>query len=266
MENIIVTKEIIIAKGEFVAILAPSGSGKTVFMDKLRTFASVCGQDLSKLDSDKLAVFRREKMGYISREFRFLEHSTVKENIALPLVLGGKPAKETNEIVEGMMDFFGIDYLSAKMPSELSNEDKQRVSAARAMVVNPVICFADEPTGNLDSASTANIMEMLSIMNADGGITILLATHDSVVASYARRVLIMEDGEFIAEIACEGHRREFLAQILDLQFDLYAPDKPVSHIPERQQTLFDMESLKEITDDIQIDDIPQDNVEEPEVE
>lgn len=210
-----------VEKGEFVGLFGPSGSGKTALLNVISGIenptggmAYVDGRDITKMARDELVLFRRQKIGYIFKDFNLLDSLTVKENIALPLTLEGKPTSEINEIVEGMMDFFGIEELAEIPPNYLTGEQKQRVSAARAMVVNPVVCYANEPTGHLDSAASANIMEMLTVMNANSGTTILMATNDAVTASYCKRVIFINDGIITAELKRTGTRQEFLSQIL----------------------------------------------------
>jgi len=216
---------IAVAKGEFVGIVGPSGSGKTTLLNILSGMdtatsgaAYIDGQDITNMAGDELVMFRRQKIGCIFRDFNLIDSLTVRENIALPLALNKKTAAEIEEIVEGMMDFFGIEQLAHAMPHAICGEQKQRVSAVRAMVVNPVVCYADEPTGRLNSHAAANVMEMLTLMNSDNDTTILMATHDALVASYCTRVVFLLDGKITGEISRRGSRQDFLDEILDFQF------------------------------------------------
>jgi len=225
-ETIFDNLNLTMAKGEFVAILGASGSGKSTLLNILTGMdnatsgaAYIDGRDVTKMPQDEVVLFRRQKTGTVSRESNLIDSLSVRENIALPLILDGKTPVEISEIVDGMLDFLGIEDLASMEVDALSNEQKQRVSIARTLVVNPVICFADEPTGNLDSSATENIMEMLALINSDSEITILLVTHDAFVASYSKRVILMADGKITMELLREGSRVEFLKKILSAQFD-----------------------------------------------
>ena len=168
--------DLTVAKGEFVGIFGPSGCGKTTLFNILTGLdyatsgaAYIDGRDMTKMLKNEIAPFRRQKVGTLFRDIRLIDGLTVKENISFPLILNGKTPKEMNEIVEGMMDFLGIEGLSNKAISDITQEEMQQVSAARALVVNPMILLADEPTGDLDSTSVANFMEMLMVMTEPAG-------------------------------------------------------------------------------------------------
>ena len=226
--NVLDGVDLVIEKGEFVAMLGPSSGGKTALLNILTGLedatsgnAYIDGKDITTMAKEELIDFRRQKTGYIFREVNLIDSLSARENIALPLIVDGKKPAEIEEIIDGMMDFLGIESLGQKEIAELTGEEKQLVSAARALVVNPLICFADEPTGGLDSNSSANIMEMLEIMNANSETTILLATHDALVASYASRVVFMIDGKIILDISREeSSRSDFLGRILSAQFEM----------------------------------------------
>lgn len=211
-----------VASGEFIGIMGPSGSGKTTLLNLLSgvdsaTSGSISldGKDMTKMKRDELALFRRQKIGYIFQDFNLLDSLSVKENIALPLILDKISPKQIEAKVEKMLDFFGIADLANKAPYNISGGQKQRVAAARALVVNPTVCYADEPTGNLDSKSSTNIMEMFTQMNAQGGATILMVTHDAFAASYAKRIIFIKDGKITLQINRGGDRREFFDKILE---------------------------------------------------
>jgi len=211
-----------VAKGEFIGIMGPSGSGKTTLLNVLSGVDSATsgtisleGKDITKMKRDELALFRRQKIGYIFQDFNLLDSLSVKENIALPLILDKVAPKQIEAIVTKLLDFFDIADLANKAPYNISGGQKQRVAAARALVVDPAVCYADEPTGNLDSKSSASIMEMLTKMNEQQGATILMVTHDAFAASYAKRIIFIEDGKITLQIIRGGGRKEFYDKILE---------------------------------------------------
>jgi len=211
-----------VSSGEFIGIMGPSGSGKTTLLNILSGIDSasggetyIDGKDISKIKRDELALFRRQKIGYIFQDFNLLDSLTVKENIALPLILDRHEPKAIEEATKKIMDFFGIADLANKAPFNISGGQKQRVAAARALVINPAVCYADEPTGNLDSKSSASIMEMLTAMNEDRGATILMVTHDAFAASYCKRIIFINDGKITLQLNRAGERHEFFDKILE---------------------------------------------------
>jgi len=221
---IVSTKIFKVNKGESVALLDFSNA-EAVLLNLLNgkePNVTIEGQDLSQMDDDQLALFRRQKTGYISRDFKYLPNLDIKQNIALPLALNGNTEKETAQTVEGIMELFGIHSLANSPIESLTEEEKQRISAARAMTTNPVICLADQPT--------ENTMETLSILNAESGTTVLISTCDALIASFCTRVIYIKNGEFLAEVTPSGSRAEFFKEILDMQFELFstkfAVDKP----------------------------------------
>lgn len=214
--------DLAVSSGEFIGIMGPSGSGKTTLLNLLSGVDSVTsgqifieGKDITKMKRDELALFRRRKVGYLFQDFNLLDSLSVKENIALPLILDKHEPRQIEATVSKLLDFFGIADLAGKAPYNISGGQKQRVAAARALVVNPAVCYADEPTGNLDSKSSANIMEMLTQMNGCGGATIVMVTHDAFAASYAKRIIFINDGKITLQINRGGDRREFYDKILE---------------------------------------------------
>lgn len=210
-------------KGEFIGIMGSSGSGKTTLLNLLSGIdhvtsgeAMIEGRDITKMNRDELALFRRQKMGYIFQDFNLLDGLTVKENIALPLILDKRDPREIAILVDKFLDFLGINELANKAPYHISGGQKQRVAAARALIVNPAVCYADEPTGNLDSKSSKNIMEMLTDMNEKGEATILMVTHDAFAASYCKRIVFIKDGKIDLQINRVGNRMEFFDKILEM--------------------------------------------------
>jgi putative ABC transport system ATP-binding protein len=213
-----------INEGEFIGIMGPSGSGKTTLLNVISGIDPatsgeiiVDGKDIAKMKKDDLALFRRRNIGYIFQDFNLLDSLTLKENIALPLILDKTPAEEVERRVNELLDFFGISELRNKYQYTVSGGERQRVAAARALAVNPAVCFADEPTGNLDSKSSANIMEMLSEMNEKRNATILMVTHDAFAASYCRRIIFIKDGKVNLQITRAGDRKAFFDKILETQ-------------------------------------------------
>ncbi len=218
-----------ITEGEFVGVMGPSGSGKTTLLnilagiDRLSTGSVyIDGQNIADMKDEALSKFRRQKIGYIFQDFNLLDSLTLKENIALPLILDKKPAKEIDQKVKGLMEFFGIEELSEKYQFHISGGQKQRVAAARALVNDPAVCFADEPTGNLDSQSSRNVMEMLTEINEKRGSTILMVTHDPFAASFCNKIIFIKDGQlnFVVNKDKSKSRKEFFDQILELQSTL----------------------------------------------
>ncbi len=218
-----------ISEGEFVGVMGPSGSGKTTLLnilagiDRLTTGSVyIDGQNIADMKDESLSKFRRQKIGYIFQDFNLLDSLTLKENIALPLILDKKPANEIEDKVKSLMEFFGIEELSEKYQFHISGGQKQRVAAARALVNDPAVCFADEPTGNLDSQSSRNVMEMLTEINEKRGSTILMVTHDPFAASFCNKIIFIKDGQlnFVVNKDKSKSRKEFFDQILELQSTL----------------------------------------------
>ena len=210
-------------RGAFIGVMGPSGSGKTTLLNLLSGVdtatsgtVKIEGREIAKMKREELALFRRQKIGYIFQDFNLLDSLTLKENIALPLILDKKPPREIEARVEEIMTFFGIAHLADQYPYQVSGGQKQRAAAARAIVTNPAVCFADEPTGNLDSKSSANIMEMLTQMNEQLQSTIVMVTHDAFAASYCKRIIFIKDGQINAQIQRAGDRKAFFDKILEV--------------------------------------------------
>ncbi len=203
--------------GEFVGIMGASGSGKTTLLNVLSTidFPSsgdivINGVNLKNLNDDCAADFRRDNLGFIFQEYFLLDSLTVKENIAVPLALKSTPPQKIDGAIYSLAERFGIKSQLSKYPGELSGGQRQRVAAARAIVKEPTILFADEPTGSLDSNSATELLQTLSEANRDLKTTILLVTHDAYAASFTRRILFFKDGQILDELHRENkNRREF---------------------------------------------------------
>ena len=195
-----------VEKGEYVAIMGESGSGKSTLLNLIAaldqpTSGSIVldGLDLSTVKESQMATFRRENIGYIFQEFNLLDTFSVEDNIYLPLVLGSVPHKEMRKKIEPIVHRLGITSLLKKYPYEISGGEKQRVAVARALITNPKLILADEPTGALDSKSSNELLKMLSLFN-DSGETILMVTHSAKAASRAKRILFIKDGEVYHQI------------------------------------------------------------------
>lgn len=211
-------------KGEFVGIMGPSGSGKTTLLNILSGIdkstsgeVDISNNDMSKMKKDQLALFRRKNIGYIFQDFNLLDSLTLEENIALPLILDKKNPSEIDKRVTDLMRFFNIVDLKKKYPYHISGGQKQRVAAARALINDPAIIFADEPTGNLDSKSADNIMGTISKMNEEVESTVLMVTHDPFAASFCKRIIFIKDGKIKMEITSNGDRKKFFDKILEVQ-------------------------------------------------
>lgn len=205
--------------GEFVAIMGESGSGKTTLLNILAaldkpTNGSVIldENDLSKIKDSAVSQFRRDKLGFVFQDFNLLDTFTIEDNIYLPLVLAGKPYKEMRERLMPIASRLGISELLKKYPYEVSGGQKQRAAVARALITNPKLVLADEPTGALDSKATDELLRLFSEVNKTVGQTILMVTHSVKAASVANRVLFIKDGEVFHQIYRGGDTDQQLYQ------------------------------------------------------
>lgn len=208
-------------KGEFVGIMGPSGAGKSTLLNIIATIDQategevvIGGQKLQTMDEDALAIFRREKLGFIFQDYNLLDTMTFRENIELPLVLSRERPEDIRRKVDEVTKRLEITALLDKYPYEVSGGQRQRASAARAIISDPQLVLADEPTGALDSKSSAELLRCLTDLNEKNTATILLVTHDAFTASYCKRILFIKDGEIFTEIDRGGSRKEFFDQIL----------------------------------------------------
>lgn len=189
-----------ILKNEYVALMGPSGSGKSTLMNILGCLDSptsgryiLNNNDVSKMQDDDLAAVRNKEIGFVFQQFNLLPRMSALENVALPLVYAGIGKKQRLEMAMEVVKKVGLEERSHHKPNELSGGQCQRVAIARALVNNPSIILADEPTGNLDSKTSVEIMEMFNKIH-DGGNTVVLVTHEEDIANYARRVIRLRDG------------------------------------------------------------------------
>jgi putative ABC transport system ATP-binding protein len=208
-------------EGEFIGIMGASGSGKTTLLNVLSTIDTptsgdiwINGVNLKKLNNTSAADFRKDNLGFIFQEYFLLDSLTIRENISVPLTLQKLPPKKIEDMVRSLAERFGIASQLNKYPSELSGGQRQRASAARAIVKQPSILFADEPTGALDSNSATELLNTLQEANQEINTTILMVTHDAYAASFANRILIFKDGCIIRELQKDNvNRRDFYEAI-----------------------------------------------------
>ncbi|MBP3568242.1 MAG: ABC transporter ATP-binding protein [Lachnospiraceae bacterium] len=207
-----------VEKGEYVAIMGESGSGKTTLLNMLAaldkpTGGSVLldGQELSKIKESEVAAFRRDNLGFVFQEFNLLDTLSIEDNIFLPLVLAGKEYTEMEKRLQPIATQLGITGLLKKYPYEVSGGQKQRAAVARAIITNPKMILADEPTGALDSKATDELLRLFGEINKAGQ-TILMVTHSVKAASHASRVLFIKDGEVFHQIYKGNNTREQLYQ------------------------------------------------------
>jgi putative ABC transport system ATP-binding protein len=195
-----------ISAGEFIAMVGPSGSGKSTTMHIIGGLDSptsgqvmVDNQDLSRASDRELSRYRNNKVGFIFQTFNLHPTYNAAENVALPLVFAGIPRKKRIEMAKQALDIVGLSDRYSHRPNQLSGGERQRVSIARAIVTRPAIILADEPTGNLDRKNGERIMELLSNLNRENGITMVIVTHDLEIARISRRIIMMRDGHIIKD-------------------------------------------------------------------
>lgn len=213
-----------VEKGEFVSIMGASGSGKTTLLncistlDKVTTGKIFVGNcEITRLKGNALNRFRREELGFIFQDFNLLDTLTAFENIALALSIQNVGAKEIGQRVKKIARELGISEILDKYPYQMSGGQKQRVASARAIITNPKLMLADEPTGALDSKSSKMLLESFNYLNTELSATILMVTHDAFTASYAKRVIFIKDGKIFNEINKGAlSRKEFFDKIINV--------------------------------------------------
>lgn len=213
-----------VAAGEFVGIMGPSGSGKTTLLNCVSTIDAVTsghiivgGRDITGMSRRQLAKFRRDDLGFIFQDSNLLDTLTGFENISLALTIKGEPARSIPGKVNAMAARLGVDQVLQKYPYQMSGGQRQRIAAARAMVTDPKLILADEPTGALDSRSAAVMLEIMEMMNTQMGATIMMVTHDAFAASYTNRVLFIKDGAVFNELRRGDESRDaFFARIMEV--------------------------------------------------
>ena len=200
-----------IHQGDFVAVMGPSGSGKSTLMNLLGCLDSASsgsyrfkGIEIEKLNKDQRSLIRRHALGFIFQGFNLLARTSALENVELPLLYRGYSRKRRHELARAALASVGLHDKERNTPAELSGGQQQRVAIARAIVTNPETLFADEPTGNLDSKTTHEIMELLRKLNEEKGITVIMVTHEDEVATYAKRVIHVLDGRISSDVRQES--------------------------------------------------------------
>ena len=214
-----------ICEGEFVGVMGPSGSGKSTLLNCISTIDTVTsgnivlnGLDITQLRSRQLSKFRRDDLGFIFQDANLLDTLTGFENIALALTIKGEKADAVRAKVDSTANMLGVTDVLQKYPRQMSGGQRQRVAAARAIVANPKLVLADEPTGALDSRNAAVLLETLEVLNTKLHATIMMVTHDAVAASYADRILFIKDGKLFNELRRgDDARADFYQRILEVQ-------------------------------------------------
>ena len=202
--------------------MGPSGAGKSTLLNIFSTIDTpssgeiiIAGENIVEMKEKQLSDFRRNKLGFIFQDYNLLDSLTVKENILLPLALSKVPVKEIEKRVNEIADTFGIREILDKYPYHISGGQKQRTAASRAIVANPSLILADEPTGALDSKSATSLLNSLSNLNEQNNSTIMMVTHDAYAASFCKRVIFIKDGGLYTEIVKGPHsRKEFFQKVL----------------------------------------------------
>ncbi|EPY2272488.1 ABC transporter ATP-binding protein [Clostridium sporogenes] len=212
-----------IDEGEFVGIMGPSGSGKTTLLNMISTVDKpTSGQITIKdknpltLKGEDLALFRRRELGFVFQDFNLLDTLTIGENIVLPLTLDGISIKEQDEKLNRVSKILGIENLLQKRTFEVSGGQAQRTAIARALIHDPSLLLADEPTGNLDSKASKTVMELFEKVNKEEKATTMMVTHDPLAASYCNRILFIKDGAIYNEIYKGDSRQKFYQEIIDV--------------------------------------------------
>ncbi len=211
-------------EGEFVGIMGASGSGKTTLLNCISTidtvssgYITVRGQEITKMKSRALSKFRREELGFIFQDFNLLDTMTAYENIILPLSISNVPHKKADQRVRDIAEKLDIADVLVKYPYQMSGGQRQRVAAARAIITNPAMILADEPTGALDSKSSRVLLESMLHLNKEFSASILMVTHDAFAASYCSRILFIKDGRIFNQIVKgDSTRKEFFSKIIDV--------------------------------------------------
>jgi putative ABC transport system ATP-binding protein len=213
-----------VRKGEFLGIMGPSGSGKTTLLNVISTIdrptsgsVFVEGMDVTRIREPALSDFRRNRLGFLFQDFNLLDTMTLQENIVLPMALARKPHALIRERLDSLSETLGIADVLHKRPYEVSGGQKQRAAAARAIIMNPALVLADEPTGALDSKSARELLGCLGRLNEQQSATILVVTHDPFTASYCGRIVFIKDGRLFNELVRGSKtRKEFYQSILQV--------------------------------------------------
>ena len=216
-----------VQEGEFVAVMGPSGSGKTTLLNCISCFipfeegtVKLKDSNLAKLTEKQIAKVRNNKLGFVFQDFMLLDGLTVFENVCVPKSIRKEPFEKMEKKAENLLHMFGINEIADKYPAEISGGQKQRTAVARALMNDPLLILADEPTGNLDSRSSEAVIGAFLDAQKKLNATTFMVTHDSFSASYCDRVIVMRDGSIYTELVKKGNRREFMEELLTVLRDL----------------------------------------------
>jgi len=211
-----------VEEGEFLGIMGASGAGKTTLLNLISTIDTPTsgelffkGNEIKNMKNKELSKFRRDNIGFIFQDFNLLDNMTIEDNIALPLALNKVNSNDIRKKVLDLSKFFGIEGQLSKYPYQISGGQKQRAATARALITSPAVIFGDEPTGALDSKSSADLLNCFTKMNEQFKTTIIMVTHDAFAASYCKRILFIKDGKIYARLDKNKDRKEFFKRILD---------------------------------------------------
>lgn len=224
LTNVLKGIDLTIFSNDFIAIMGPSGSGKTTLLNILSSIDKptqgrvlLDGKDISRISNEELSELRRDKIGFVFQDYNLLDTMTLQDNIALPLSLNGISGKKCEEKSRELAKMFGLTEHLSKYPYQLSGGQKQRGAVCRALITEPEILFADEPTGALDSKSGRELLECFKGVNERNQAAILMVTHDAFCASYAKYVYILSDGVIKYKLKRNGRRKEFYDYIMEIQ-------------------------------------------------
>jgi len=220
-----------IREGEFVAIMGPSGSGKTTMLNVMSTIDKVNsgrikidGREITRINDNQLADFRRKVIGFVFQDFNLLDNMTIKDNIALPLTLSNENYDDILKKIKELTKLLGISGQLEKYPYELSGGQRQRAAICRALITYPKVIFADEPTGALDTKSTADVLECFEKINKTLGTTIVMVTHDAAAASHCDRIMFLRDGQFAGRLDSNGDKKAMFKKALSMLEVMEATD------------------------------------------
>lgn len=212
-----------VKQGEFLGVMGASGSGKTTLLNILGSLDKPTSgrfimneKDIAGLSKKELAAHRIENIGFIFQDYNLLETMTLKENIILPLALQGASVEEIEEKLRPLIKDLGITEVIEKYPYEVSGGEQQRAAACRALITKPKLILADEPTGNLDSRSSKDLLHLLTYINKEYGVTILMVTHDVFAASYCQKIMFIRDGKIYNELYAGDDKKQFFDAIIDV--------------------------------------------------
>jgi ABC-type lipoprotein export system ATPase subunit len=212
-----------VEKGEFVAVMGPSGSGKSTLLNCISCYIPsdsgtirLGDTELAQLDEDGIARVRNEKLGFVFQDFLLLDGLTIRDNIMLPRIIGGKISPAMEQTADLLCDLFGISHIKNKYPADVSGGERQRTAVARALMNSPELILADEPTGNLDSKSAQAVIDAFLRAKNELSATIFMVTHDSFAASFCDKVVILKDGKVQKTLTRrQQQRRDFQDELLD---------------------------------------------------